>query len=111
VKEVITINVASDFSDAPAARYRNNGPKSGQEFYEDLLLPKFLIAVCDKTKLQVNLDDTWGYASSFLSESFERLSTEQGAETVIEHLEIVSNDEPELIEIIYEMINNPDYSR
>ena len=104
------IKVSKDFSDAPGARYRSNGPKSGQEFYEDLMLPTFEIAVKNNATLEIDLDDTWGYASSFLSENFERLSKEKGSEVVLKHIEIISNDEPELIEIIKNMIESPSYS-
>lgn len=106
----LKIKVATDFSDAPGARYRLNGPKSGQEFYEDLMLPGFETAVKNDDILEIDLDDTWGYASSFLSENFERLSKEKGSEIVLKHIRIISNDEPELIDIIEEMIKNPSYS-
>ena len=45
MKESLKIKVASDFSNAPGARSRGNGPKSGEEFYESLLLPMFDKAV------------------------------------------------------------------
>jgi len=38
----LIINISTDFTDAPGARNKKDGPKSGEEFYEDLLRPKFI---------------------------------------------------------------------
>ena len=45
----------------------------------------------------VDLDNTYGYASSFLSESFSRLGKEFGGKRVLSNLEIVSQEDPSLI--------------
>ena len=37
----ICINIKNDFSDSPGARYRKDGPNSGQQFYEEILKNKF----------------------------------------------------------------------
>jgi hypothetical protein len=66
VQYFATIVIATDFSDAPGARYRADGPKSGEEFLEDLLRPKFKAALAAGGLLLVDLDGTWGYASSFI---------------------------------------------
>lgn len=39
-----TLMVARDFTEAPGARYREDGPKSGEEFLETLLRPQFVEA-------------------------------------------------------------------
>lgn len=101
------IIVSSDFSDAPGARYRKDGSKSGEEFYEDLLKPRFLEAEKDGVKLEIDLDNVWGYASSFISGSFGRLSAEFGNEKVMKVLELKSSDDPLLIKKIQEEIDSP----
>ena len=103
----IKIDISTDFTDAPGARFREDGDKSGQEFYEDLLKPKFDKAVEEKVKLIVNLDNTWGYASSFISGSFGKLSQEYGSDVVLSTLEMISNDEPLLIDKIKDEILKP----
>lgn len=60
------ISIARDFSESPAARYRHEGPNSGQRFREELLYP----ALVENEKVVVNLDGAIGYGSSFLEEAF-----------------------------------------
>lgn len=103
----IKIIISSDFSDAPGARYRTDGDKSGEEFYEDLLRPKFLEAKEKKQKLFVDFDNVWGYASSFVSGSFGRLSKEFGIEEVLNITEFKSDDDPFLLKKVNEEIKSP----
>ena len=103
----IVINIALDFSDAPGARYRTDGAKSGQEFYEDILKPRFDQALNENLKLKVILDGSWGYASSFLSESFGKLSTKYGKDNVLEKIEFISEEEPYLIDYIKTLVRDP----
>jgi STAS-like domain of unknown function (DUF4325) len=100
-----TIKISADFSEAPGARHRADGPKSGQEFLEDLLRPKFLAAKEAKGKLFVDLDDTWGYASSFVSGSFGMLAKEFGASAVRQHIVFKSEEDPLLLETVYKEID------
>lgn len=62
----IMISIAENFSESPAARYRHEGPNSGERFREDYLIPALRKGVAVK----VNLDGVVGYGSSFLEESF-----------------------------------------
>ena len=101
------IKVSTDFTDAPGARYRTDGPKSGEEFLQELLMPRFLEAVSSKQKLHIDLDDVWGYASSFISGSFGQLSLEYGAEKVLAILEFKSEDNKLLVDKITQEIRSP----
>lgn len=60
------INVAKEFSRTPGGRYYSDGPASGQEFREKILLP----ALRDYETVVIELDGTRGYPSSFLEEAF-----------------------------------------
>lgn len=104
-QENISIYVAKEFSDTPGPRYKKEGPKSGEQFYENLLLPGFKEALERRVKLFVDLDDTAGYATSFLEESFGNLSLEFGAKRVLETLIIKSDDEAYLKDEIERYIN------
>ena len=64
--DIEIIKIATDFSRYPAGRYRADGPNSGERFREDILRPALETA----ESVQVVLDDTSGYGSSFLEESF-----------------------------------------
>jgi hypothetical protein len=93
-----TIIIAKDFSDAPGARDRADGPKSGREFLETLLRPKFIAAKDAGGVLLVDLDGTWGYASSFVSGSFGTLAREFTAPVVRKHLSLKSDEDSILLE-------------
>jgi hypothetical protein len=60
------IYIARDFSPSPAGRYPEDGPHNGELFRERWLLP----AIKEHDVVEVNLDDTGGYGSSFLEEAF-----------------------------------------
>jgi hypothetical protein len=101
----IYLSVAKEFTDTPGPRSREEGEHSGQEFLDTLLKPKFQQAISQGTKLLVDLDQTEGYATSFLEAAFGGLAREFGAETVLQHIEFKSDDEPYLIEEIKRYIS------
>lgn len=76
------INIAQDFSVALGGRWKRIGPKSGEEFYDDILLPAYEEAKCNNEKLIICLDGTKGYPSSFLDQSFGELAREKGVQDV-----------------------------
>lgn len=101
------IIIATDFSDSPGARYREDGDFSGEEFLETILLPKFEKAVSGNYKILVDLDGVWGYPSSFISGSFGKLSFEKSAELVLKHIEFKSIESDTRLQEITEEIKNP----
>lgn len=64
------INIATDFSKTPGGRYRTDGPASGEEFRERVLLPAVKQAREHQGHVTVILDGARGYPSSFLEEAF-----------------------------------------
>ena len=102
-----TIVIAKEFKDNPGARERADGPNSGQEFLEDILLPRFIQAVENNYILLIDLDGVWGYPSSFISGSFGKLSMERGAELLLKHLKFKSDMNPMRIDKVIAEINNP----
>ena len=80
------IIVWQDFTDNPGARYRKDGPYSGQQFLEDLLEPKFIKAKDAEYLLEIDLDGVWGYPSSFVSGSFGKLSMKYTSDLVLKHI-------------------------
>lgn len=102
-----TIVIASEFKDNPGARERADGPNSGQEFLEEILLDRFNKAVENNYILLIDLDGVWGYPSSFISGSFGKLSMERGSEIVLKHLEFKSDMNPLRIEKVKAEIRNP----
>lgn len=62
------IDVVRDFGHAPAGRHRADGPRTGEHFREELLLPR--LRAKDDDRLIVILDGAAGYPGSFLEEAF-----------------------------------------
>lgn len=102
-----TLIIAKEFKDNPGARDREDGPNSGQEFLEDLFIPRFNAAIEGNYIIEVDLTGVWGYPSSFVSGSFGRLSMERGSELLLKHLKFKSDKNPLNIDKIINEIKNP----
>jgi uncharacterized protein DUF4325 len=63
---MLDYKISDDFTDTPGGRYRRIGDYSGEQFREEVL--ERLLR--DNKNLVIDLDDTEGYPSSFLEESF-----------------------------------------
>ncbi|KAB2879761.1 DUF4325 domain-containing protein [bacterium] len=94
------IKIADDFSEFPALRHCNISEKSGEEFYHNVLNEAFKKVYEKGDKLTINLDDTAGYASSFLDEAFGNLVFDFTLDVVKKHINIISIQEPHWKEMI-----------
>jgi hypothetical protein len=99
-RRMIVINIANDFSDAPGARYYTDGNYSGESFREELLVPAFE----SNEDITINLDNTEGYATSFLEESFGGLARKYNKTDVLKRITFISDEDPALIEEIISYI-------
>ncbi len=88
------LSVADRFSKVPGARLRRDGPHSAEEFRSNVLVPALRTAINDNDVLEVMLDGTAGYGSSFLEEAFGGLvrSATFPSEQIRTHLRVVAND-------------------
>ena len=100
MEEQKIIIVIADYSKSPGPRYCYQGDDSGEDFYHKILNEKFKIAFEQNKKLEVNLDGPDGYASSFLDEAFGNLIFDFGLDNVQNRVKIISDEEPEWIEMI-----------
>lgn len=64
--KIATISIAKDFSPFPAGRKRGDGPFTGENFRQDVLLPK----LNDGGHVILDIDGVEGLPSSFLEEVF-----------------------------------------
>lgn len=86
--------IAIDFSTVPGARYPEEGDFSGQEFRNDVLIPKIKEAMSNHVHLIIDLDGTAGYGTSFLEEAFGGLiRIDDYSLSVLEDLFIFKSDE------------------
>lgn len=94
-----------NFSITPGPRYRDEGEFSGQQFREDVL-DKFFSEQEKDSRIEIILDGTLGYGTSFLEEVFGGLARKYGSAQVKEKIiKIISEEEPYLIEDIEGYIN------
>jgi len=89
------ISVALDFSVTPCGRTPADSPWSGGRFREHWLAP----ALRAHPHIQVDLDGTQGYATSFLDEAFGGLVRLHGfaPDDLLKRIELVSTEDPTLI--------------
>jgi len=97
------IKISTDFSDAVGHRTKEDGPKSGEEFREKFLEP--LISDQSVDIVEIDMDDTWGYPSSFLEESFGGLVRKFGRKLILKKIEIISTQDESLKARITEYID------
>lgn len=98
------VSVAKDFSNTPGSRYKKEGPKSGEEFRDKILIPQYLEAQKIKEKLVVDLDGCYGFATSFLEESFGGMVRKLGVKGILDDIEIVSHDDITLERLIIKYV-------
>ena len=72
--ETCQVYVVENFSRTPAGRYLTDGPRSGEAFRRDHLVP----ALQRSDQVVVYLDGVEGYGSSFLEEAFGGLVRVEG---------------------------------
>jgi hypothetical protein len=94
------INIARDFSVTPGPRYIAEGEYSGELFRDSLLAPAFERATARNGPLDIYLNGTEGYATSFLEESFGGLARIFGEQKVAATIRFHCDDDPFLIEEI-----------
>ena len=99
------INIASEFTDAPGARYISDGEYSGEEFRKKFLEPLFENEN-DNSLITINLDGTEGYATSFLEEAFGGLARIVGKRRCLERFKFITVEEPSLESDILEYIKD-----
>lgn len=99
LKEDIKIKVL-DYTEYPEVRYIGQDDFSGEGYYYDVIKPAFEKAVNNKCKLIVDLDDTAGYGFSFIDEAFGNLVYDFDYSKIHETLQIISDIEPDWIDII-----------
>jgi hypothetical protein len=98
------IKIATDFAEKVGHRFRSTGGKSGEEFRQDLL--ENLMKDETVSKIEIDMDDTWGYPSSFLEEAFGGLVRIFGIDLVRKKIEIISTQDESLYERILKYVNN-----
>jgi hypothetical protein len=89
-----------NYSPDPGPRYVRQGEHSGEDYYHKVLNIAFYTALKSEKVLEISLDGTSGYASSFLDEAFGNLVYDFTLDKVKKNVNIISTEEPEWKEMI-----------
>lgn len=98
------INIARDYTKTPGGRYIKEGPFSGEDFRNTLLLPAFEKSKAQNERLTVVLDGGFGYAVSFLEEAFGGL-VRQTKDKSVKDIEIISEEDESFKKKVYKYID------
>ncbi len=96
IRKIAVFNYSLD----PGPRYVRQGDDSGEDYYHKVLNKEFYEALRNNQLLEVSLDGTSGYASSFLDEAFGNLIYDFSLNEVQSNIIIISEEEPEWKEMI-----------
>jgi hypothetical protein len=97
-----TLKISEVFTNAPGGRLRKDGPFSGEEFREDVLIPVF--DQLNNEQLLIDLDGGFGYATCFLHEVFNGMAIQYGIGLVLSSIVIKTDEEPSLKDEIFNYI-------
>lgn len=97
---MLKINICKDFSKALGPRKISLGDYSGEQFYKEILLPKYQEAAKINDKIEICLDGCYSYPPSFVDESFGNLARNYGLEKVLDKITFISDDDPTRIDEI-----------
>lgn len=101
--DVLNIVIARDFAKSTGGRVPMEGPNSGQEFRDNLLIPALRE---HPGKIFIDLDGTDGYGSSFLEESFGGLIRKGfDAEDILQRIKFKSDEDDSYVVEIIQYIN------
>lgn len=104
--EYIKISIAKNFSKTPGPRFIKEGSFSAELFLQKVLEKKFTDTFDKDQKIIIDLDGTLGYGTSFLEETFGGLARKYGADKVSEKIEVISKEEPWLLDDIKSYIED-----
>ena len=102
----IYFKIATDYTRTPGPRYEKEGPYSAEVLIRTKLDSLFNEAVKDDKILTIDLDDTAGYATSFLEGIFGELARRYTKKKVLKFIEIVAEKKPWYKEESLEYIND-----
>lgn len=98
---ILKISLVNEFTDQPGGRLRITGPHSGQEFFEDHILP----ALEKSDSIEIDLNEALGIPPSFLDESIGNLIKRLGINEYKRRVRIVldEDDDPDSLDIIKDL--------
>lgn len=94
----IKIKISEDYTKTPGGRTNQNGPYSGTEFRDTMLIPKLKEVINKGGKLVVDFDGLYGCGVSFLEESFGGLIRKGFLYSDIKkHIKYIANEDDTIV--------------
>lgn len=87
------IVIVNDFSAITGGRTRTEGEYSGEEFRDNVLMPRYKESLEKNEILEIDFDGCYGIGTSFLEEAFGGLVRQYGYKDVWNNIKLVSNDD------------------
>lgn len=100
------ITIAKEYTKSPGGRHISEGDYSGEDFRERILYPAYEKILKSGETLIVDLDGGYGYSPSFLEEAFGGLARKMNDHDILNKIEIISKEEPKLIDDIKRYISD-----
>lgn len=101
----IKISISKEFSKTPGPRYISEGKFSAELFKKEILNKKIKEAKEENKTLEIDLDGTLGYGTSFLEELFGGTARTEGV-NFARKIKIISSEEPWLLNDIKKYIDD-----
>lgn len=99
------ITIATDYTKKPGGRFKKQGEGSGEEFRDNILIPKYKEAIANDEILEIDFDGCYAFPPSFLEESFGGLVREIRSAEILKNINLICDDEPSIITEIMEMMD------
>lgn len=98
----LTLNIAKEFSTTPGSRKIKESVFSGEKLRSEILFPLVKKAMTENSKIEINLDGTAGFGTSFLEEAFGGLIRENKLDynDLSKRLSFISTEEEYLVDDI-----------
>ena len=96
----MNFSIAKQYTDTPGPRYKRQGEYSGEQFREEYLEKMFFeYQACHQT-IEIDLDGTYGYPTSFLEEAFGGLARKYPESEVLAAFSFRATEQPSIVEEI-----------
>ena len=89
--------IAKNYTDTPGPRYESEGPFSGENFRNTVLLELLKMAQEQNTTILIDFDGGYGYPTSFLEEAFGGTVRATKNKNILSLITFKSDEEPSLI--------------
>ena len=88
----LSYRFAKEFTEFPGGRARDDGDYSGEEFYEEVLLPLYQ----KRERVLLDLEGARGFATAFLDGAFGEFAARHGRAEFEKYFEVMASDDPTL---------------